>query len=186
VFPPVAARRAIRPKAAQLIPARRLVPLVLCGIGALAGSAHAAGPAQAPSSAIAEYVEMVPTATGAQAVGARTTRIAKLPSRIAKQIQAQAGSAAPTLEKVATSSAYGAPPIPARPATTKANTSPPAGKPPAAGTHRAAAPGRPLPPFSLHRTLALVLPDSWPSSLLSAFIGLGIVTLAALAALRRR
>ena len=93
-------------------PAVRCALVVLAAASAsaaLAASAQAGGPAQPVSSAIAQYVEMIPTGEGVQAAGVGAPRTTKLPPKVARQIREHAGADAATLEQVATSSAYGAP-----------------------------------------------------------------------------
>lgn len=67
-----------------------------------------AAPPPAPS-AVAQYVEMIPTGEGGKAVGVGKTASKPLAPPIARQVKAQAGSAGSLLTRVATSSAYGAP-----------------------------------------------------------------------------
>jgi hypothetical protein len=70
--------------------------------------ASAADPPPAVDPAIAQYVEMVPTATGPVAAG-RGKGAAKVPPATEKQIEKEAGTNAELLTKVVSSEAYGAP-----------------------------------------------------------------------------
>jgi hypothetical protein len=64
--------------------------------------------AQVPA-AISEYVEVVPTSGGDAAVGVGKPTVKPLPAPTEKAVAESAGTAAPALEQVATSSVYGAP-----------------------------------------------------------------------------
>jgi hypothetical protein len=64
--------------------------------------------AQTPPSAIDQYVEDPPDAGGTTSAG-RPTSSTKLPPRVSSEVESQAGSDAPLLSSVATSSQYGAP-----------------------------------------------------------------------------
>ena len=67
---------------------RALVVLAAVGASAaLAASAQAGGPAQPVSSAIAQYVEMIPTGEGVQAAGVGAPGTTKVPPKIARQIR---------------------------------------------------------------------------------------------------
>lgn len=95
--------------------ARRLVlSLTLAGAGFAWWSAAAAAdsdpvPVPADISAIAVYVETIPAAGGAQAVGNPGTGQAELPPSVERQVREEGGEDAQALELVATSEAYGAP-----------------------------------------------------------------------------
>ena len=81
-------------------------------IAAVAVAAVAAAPQAAladggPPAAIAQYVEMVPTASGGHAASGKGVR--KLPSKTLRSVHSQGGSEAALLVHVASDSAYGAP-----------------------------------------------------------------------------
>jgi hypothetical protein len=90
--------------------------VLLVGIAAPA-FASTTPPADA-SSAIQQYVEVVPTASGGAAVGVGKPSVKPLAPAQVQQVEEQAGSAAPALQEVATSSAYGVPTKPLHVATT--------------------------------------------------------------------
>jgi hypothetical protein len=107
---------------------------VLLVLTVTAGPAEAAGVANAGkgpfASAVAQYVEMVPTGAGDKPLGVGTTSTTKLAPRIEKQIHNDAGKDAAALTVVATSSAYGAPTAPAAHPTAKPKpTSTPSSQP---------------------------------------------------------
>jgi hypothetical protein len=158
-----------------------LVLAAASGTGALAGSAVAATPSRPPSSAIAQYVEIIPTGTGGQAVGVGETKTTPLPPRVVQEIREQAGPEAATIEKIATSSEYGAP-TPEQPEVVPPKPHATPGKKPA--TEPATRPlppeqRRPVPPASFSRALSLVLPSAVTDGLLSLWLGLVLVTSAA-------
>jgi hypothetical protein len=74
----------------------------------LAPAGAAAGDPPAVNPAIAQYVEMVPTATGTVASGNDGSK-AEIPGRTRQQIKAHGGSDADLLTKVVSSEGYGAP-----------------------------------------------------------------------------
>jgi len=72
--------------------------------------ANAAAGDQLPVPAIAQYVESIPTSGGpAVPAAAPTPRVRKLPATVQQKVLVQGGTDAPTIEAIATSSAYGAP-----------------------------------------------------------------------------
>jgi hypothetical protein len=90
---------------------RLLIALpAITAVVAAGGTAKAQSPSPPPpTSAIAQYVEQVPTSSGGQALGSGTTRAGKLSGKVKQQIVREGGKDAGLLEAVATSSAYGAP-----------------------------------------------------------------------------
>lgn len=74
-----------------------------------AGTADAAPPPPPGDSAVAQYVEMIPTAGGGSASGASTGPSASIPAGLAKRIN-KAGKDASVLTRVVSSPALGAPP----------------------------------------------------------------------------
>jgi hypothetical protein len=112
---------------------------------ALAGAIPAAAaddPQPTPTSAIAQYIEMVPTASGSVAAG-RGTGTAKIPPATERQIEEKSGANAKLLTKVVSSEAYGAPSEyqapPAEPTPTNSAPAPVRPKRPAAKPKPAAA-----------------------------------------------
>ena len=170
------------------LPAVRRALVVLAaasGSAALAASAQAGSPAQPVSSAIAQYVEMIPTGEGVQAAGVGAPRTTKLPPKIARQIRKHAGADAATLEQVATSSAYGAPaPAVSPPAPV---VRPAAGRPkaPSVAVAPIAPEDRPVPPTSFAHALAVAVAEPLSGGFASVWLGLVIVTAAAFVAARR-
>jgi hypothetical protein len=71
--------------------------------------AYGAPPTPPASSAIAQYVEMVPTSSGSAAPGVDEPEVAPLPEEDVAVLEEQAPEEAPALQVVATSSTYGAP-----------------------------------------------------------------------------
>lgn len=76
---------------------------------ALAASPAYAAPVPPPSAAIDQYVEQIPTARGAKAIGAGGESPRPLPPQQRVAIDRVGGADAPLLKAVATSPAYGAP-----------------------------------------------------------------------------
>jgi hypothetical protein len=160
----------------------------------VAASAHATGVSGAPgSSAIAQYVEMVPTGTGDQPLGAASQPDTKLPAKLKHTIEAQGGSDASELVAVASSPTYGAPPpepapTPAVQPTPRANPTKPtkpaktakpttASTPPAQPVVRSL--GELVPAASIGRTLAGVVPATTGGTMLATWLGLLLVAAAA-------
>jgi len=82
-----------------------LFALMLARVDAALG----AGPSPSASSAISQYVEVVPTSQGDSAPGVEKPTVTKLPPKSAAAVHEEAPAAAEALQAVATSSTYGAP-----------------------------------------------------------------------------
>lgn len=102
----------------QVLRDRRIKALVVAGLSALAlaASAQAEDPSPTPppplppTAGIGQYIEDVPSAAGPRAAGGDAqSRGAKLSRKAKKQLSKVDKSTAQTLERVATSPAYGAP-----------------------------------------------------------------------------
>jgi hypothetical protein len=170
--------------------AGRIPLLFLCVLlsATSAGTAYANG--VPPASAIAQYVETLPTGSGGQAVGVGEAITTKLTPRILRKIRKTAGPAAPTLIQAATSSAYGAPAISQPRATAPVGVAPvrrphPWTPPRPKPQLSAAAGGEPVPPASLARALSVVVPTSWSTRTLAAWLGLAITSAIVLVLARR-
>ncbi len=86
-----------------------LLALVLAFV-AFSGSAEAAPkPPKPSSSAVGQYVEMLPGASGPTAAGARTGSSTPLPAAPSRALRSVPRNTATLLQKVATSTAFGAP-----------------------------------------------------------------------------
>ena len=156
-------------------PPHLLVSFVILAVSLWAvGSAAGAGPGRGTgaSSAVSQYVEMVPTASGDEAVGVGAPTTTRLPPPVSRRIDTDAGEEAAGLRKVVTSSSYGAPRIASTP------QSPPAipTKKPELGARREYEP--PLPSPSLSNAFASVLPSGGGDQLLPALVGLLVATAA--------
>jgi hypothetical protein len=174
-----------------------VLALAFAAASLVAAGAHAAGASGGPgSSAIAQYVEMVPTGTGDQPPGVGSQQETKLPPKLKHRIQTQGGSDAPALVAVASSPTYGAPP-PTEPApttavqpTSRVNASKPskpseatkstkATKPPPPAAQRVVRSlGEPVPAPSVGRTLESVVPGT-TGAVLATWLGLLLVAAAA-------
>ena len=102
---------------------RLLIPLVVTGL-CLGGAVPATAWAGGPPSAIDQYIEQVPTATGGHETGVPGRIVAPLSKSVQTRLRASAGRAATSLERIGTSSAYGAPQrsLPERPAPSRLDT----------------------------------------------------------------
>jgi len=144
---------------------------------ALPGAARAADtPPEPGASAVIQYAELVPTATGPKAPGIQKERRAPLPPRAKRALDEASVATAEALTAVATSSDYGAPA--ARPPSAMSKGAPRDARPPAlesslARTFQATAVA--AAPFDDARIIGLLV------AMLAALVGAG-----ALAVSRRR
>jgi hypothetical protein len=109
----------------------RTAAVLVALAGAAAPGALAAGsPPLPPHSGVEQYVEQLPSATGATALGRGGGKASKLAPAAARAVAKQGGSDAQVLQQLATSPRYGAPPAakqrPAAQTTSPAVTTAPA------------------------------------------------------------
>jgi hypothetical protein len=98
----------------------RTIPIVTA-LAALALAVAMPAHAAEPPSAVAQYIEQIPTASGSVVGPLQRGSAAPLPRSVDARLESEAGAEAPLLRDVATSPRYGAPtrtlpgPLPAEP-----------------------------------------------------------------------
>ena len=110
-----------------LLPARRRWLCVVALVTAVSASAAQAADGPPSDSAVVQYVEVVPTASGPKAPGLKKAKPAPLPPGAKRALKKTPAQHAKALEEIATSPDYGAPAP--RPASSPATSVPPDAEP---------------------------------------------------------